>query len=567
MGLYKNKDKVRKATSIIILVLFSASLFLVGLGAMPLTDPDETFYAETSKEMLNRGEVLTPYIFGKPQFEKPPLYYWLVMLGFKIFNVNEFSARIASAIFGILGVVGIYLLGKLLINKRTGFLAGIILATSMLYLVLARACVTDMLLSVIIVYAFLFFFYGHLDRPRRSAETDLRGLSRSGWYLISFVFLALAVLTKGPIGIFLPVVMVGIYLLAAGEIGKLKKIPIFKGAILFLAIALPWYLIMYRVHGKEFIDVFFGFHNITRFLHPEHASGDVFYYYVPVLAVGFFPWTAFLPLTIWQMFRESNERVKKVNLFLIIWFFVVFIFFSLSRTKLPTYIFPLFPALALLTGRMFDVFLEKAFTRKMETGMKASFFLFFALLVAGVIGVYIAAETKYPFIAKEALITGVVFALLAVILMALLLKRKYTAGLAVYMASFMILVIPLSFVILPGIGRYESSKEFSEELTRLAKPGEKIGAETKFIRGTAFYTGHEDIIDVHPHHVITKFLKRKERVWCVLKEKNYVQLYEGRDRPYDKATYVVRRFGKKIIVTNKAPDDGKFLSMRPKNEH
>jgi len=528
----------------------------MGLGAMPLTDPDETFYAETAKEMLNRREILTPHIFGKPQFEKPPLYYWFVMLGFKIFGINEFSARIASALFGVLGVVGVFLLGKSLVNKRTGFLAGIILATSVMYLVLARACVTDMLLGVIILYAFLFFFYGAHG-----------GKGKPEWYLLSSIFLALAVLTKGPIGIFLPVVIIGIYLLLSGEIGKIKEIPILKGAVLFLAITLPWYFLMYGAHGMEFIEVFFGFHNVIRFLHPEHASGDVFYYYVPILTAGFFPWIAFLPLAAWQMMRRANEEIKKVNIFLIVWFFVVFIFFSLSRTKLPTYTFPIFPALALAVGRMIDVFLEKGFTRKMAAGIKASFFLFFTLLIGGVAGIYIVVRIKYPSVAREALIAGAVFVLLMVILIAALLRRKHTAGLIIYMASFIIIMLPLSYIVLPGIGRYESSKEVSGELMGLAKPGEKIGAETKFIRGVAFYTGSEDIIDVHPHYVITRFLKEKNRVWCVVKEKNHVQLYEGRDRPYDKATYVVSRFGNRIIVTNEMPEDGKFLMMRSKDEY
>ena len=120
MKLFENESLL-----IAILILFSASLFIVGLDKMPLTDPDEVFYAETAKEMLNRGEFLTPRIFGKPQFEKPPLYYWLVMFGFKVFGVNEYAARIASALFGIFGVVGVYLLGKTLINRKTGFFAGI----------------------------------------------------------------------------------------------------------------------------------------------------------------------------------------------------------------------------------------------------------------------------------------------------------------------------------------------------------------------------------------------------------------------------------------------------------
>ena len=157
MKLFENEKLL-----IVVLVLFSAAIFLIGLGRMPLTDPDEVFFAETCREMLERGEWLTPYIFGKPQFEKPPFYYWLVLFGFKTFGINEFAARIGSALFGIIGVIGIYLLGKLLVSRKTGFFSGIVLATSLMYIILSRACVTDMVLSVFILYVFLFFFYGYL---------------------------------------------------------------------------------------------------------------------------------------------------------------------------------------------------------------------------------------------------------------------------------------------------------------------------------------------------------------------------------------------------------------------
>ncbi len=545
----------KEALLITILILFSASLFLAGLGAMPLTDPDEVFYAETAREMLTRGELLTPYIFGKPQFEKPPLYYWFVILSFKIFGVNEFSARIASSIFGIFGVLGVYLLGKILINRRAAFFAGIVLATSINYLALSRACVIDMLLCVLILYAFLFFFYAYLSES-----------GKSKWYLLSFVFLALAVLAKGPIGVFLPLVIIGIYLIFAKELKKLKEIPFLRGVILFLAVAVPWYFLMYRVHGKEFIDVFFGFHNIVRFLKPEHRIGDVFYYYIPILMGGFSLWIAFLPLGIWQAFREESIKLKKTNLFLIIWFLVIFVFFSLSRTKLPTYIFPLYPALALLIGRLFDVFLDRGFTRKQEKTMNISLYLFLTLPIGGLMGLYIVAKRKYPAAASPSLIAGIVLILLMFFFVTALLRRKYIKGIIFYMMSFVIFIFPLSYIILPEIGKYESSKHISEKLLEFAKPGEQLGVETRYRRGVAFYMDREDILDVHVHDVITKFLLKEERVWCVVKEKNHIQLYTDNKKPYNKPTYVMYKFGKKVIITNKVLPGEKFLKIRTVNE-
>jgi 4-amino-4-deoxy-L-arabinose transferase-like glycosyltransferase len=336
--------------------------------------------------------------------------------------------------------------------------------------------------------------------------------------------LGLAVLTKGPVGVFLPALIVAIYLIFTKGIKKLKEMPLAGGAILFLAVCLPWYILMYKAHGKEFIDVFFGFHNVIRFLEPEHRIGDVFYYYFPIIVGGFFPWSIFLPLGIWQAFREKEEKIKKTNLFLGIWIAVIFIFFSMARTKLPTYIFPLFPALALLMGYFLDSFLAGGLTGRQK---KSAVFLvgfFFISLAGGMAGLYLVAKAKYPTTLS---------------------------------------VSPR--LLLSELGKYEASKDVSEKLLTLAKPDEKIGAETQYRRGVAFYTGRKDIPDVHPHHILTKFLSKKERVWCVLKEKNYDQLYDDSERPFRGAGYVMYKFGKKVIVTNKLLPGEKFIRMRGKN--
>ena len=135
-----------------ILIAVTVFLYIFGLGNMALTDPDETFYAQTAKEMLNEGEWITPLIFGKPQFEKPVLYYSMVVVSYIVFGVNEFAARFPSVVMGILGVLGVYFITRLIFSPLCGFLAGLILATSIEYLVLARACVTDMALAVFILF-------------------------------------------------------------------------------------------------------------------------------------------------------------------------------------------------------------------------------------------------------------------------------------------------------------------------------------------------------------------------------------------------------------------------------
>ncbi|MBN1354312.1 MAG: glycosyltransferase family 39 protein [Candidatus Omnitrophica bacterium] len=540
---------------ILLLTLFSASIFVIGLGKMPLTDPDESFYAETAKEMLGHKDFLTPYIFDKPQFEKPPLYYWLIISSFKVFGTNEFSARLPSAIFGVLGVIAVYFLGKLFVNAKTGFISAVILATNIEYIFLSRACVTDIVLAVFILLTILYFFYGYNATRKKSK-----------WYLASSVCMGLAVLTKGPIGAFLPIAIIGIYLILTKEIKRLKEIPLVSGGVLFLAVCLPWYAMMYKTYGREFIDAFFGFQNIIRFLEPEHTLGDVFYYYVPVLIVGFFPWTIFLPLGIWQGFREKNHSVRRNNVLLAVWFLVVFIFFSISRTKLPTYIFPLFPALALSAGRFSELLLSGDVTPKMKKTFSLLLCLYLVLIVIGAAGLYFVIKVKYPSIMGKFFTFGIPLVLFMIFSMALLLAGKHKAGFNVFAGTLLIFIFPISSFVFSDIGRYESSKEISGVLRALVKPEDKIGAETDYQRGIAFYTGRTDIVDVHPHDTIIKFLPRTDRVWCVIKEKNHIQLYTNEKKAYEEPTYVVYRLGKKVLITNKIPEDGRFLKKRTKDE-
>ncbi len=549
-------DFLRKeAVSVAVLIAVSSVLFLVGLGKMPLTDPDEVFYAKTAEEMLNRQEFLTPYIFGEPQFEKPPLYYWLVIYSFKFFGVNEFAARFPSALLGILGVLGIYFLGKLFLNRRSAFLGATIMATSVMYIVLARACVTDMLLCVLVLYSFLCYFLGYFA-----------GKGKGKWYVLSSFFIALAVLTKGPIGLALPGAIILLYLLARREFYKIKEIPFFTCAAVLLAVSAPWYLLMYRAHGAEFLDVFFGFHNITRFIHPEHKIGDVFYYYFPILLGGFAPWAAFLPFGIWQAFKEKDEKARAAFLFFGIWICVFFAFFSVSRTKLPTYIFPLFPALPFFISRFFDRILSGPLPAKLKKYLNISSVAFFMILAGGLTGLWAVAYKKYSTIAGYILNVSILYTMIMLISLVLFFKNKYKQSAALFIVSLLVLVFPISLAILPEIGKYEASRHISEKVLTLMSPGEILGAETQYRRGVAFYTSRENVPDVHPHHVMTKLLAGDARAWLIIKDKNHRQLYTDKKRPFKTPTYLVYKFGKKVIVTNKVPPGVEYIKVRSIND-
>ncbi|MFA5146776.1 MAG: glycosyltransferase family 39 protein [Candidatus Omnitrophota bacterium] len=544
------------ATSIFLLLILSGYLFFFHLGGMALSDPDETFYAQTAKEMLERGEWLTPYLFGKPQFEKPILLYWFVESSYKLFGVNEFAARFPSAVFGFLGLVAVYLLGMLLFNKRVGILSALILATNVEYVMLSRACVTDMILATLIAYGFLFFLYGRM-----------RG--KGYFYILSASFFALATLTKGPIGVLLPGVVLLVYLILFRDLKSVLRIPVIPCLAVFFAIALPWYLVEYRLHGMKFVDAFFGFHNVTRFLESEHAIGSQFYYNIPIILGGFFPWSVFLPFGFWYIFTKAFTRSSEYRgpiLFVLSWFFVIFIFFSISSTKLPTYVFPLFPALALIVAVVWDKFLKDGDPGGIWKGMRISYYILDIAVLAGVITLYILIKMKFPMVLGGAVVSASFLVLGFGMSLIAFKARNFIFAFFFIVFSVVLFIYPLNKLVLDDIERYETSKEVALKLASLMKPLEKVACESNYLSGVAFYTGKfPDDIDKHDRFV--KFLDVEERVWCVLKEKNHIQLYTLDTKPYCmRPTYMVYKIGKRCIITNKVPDDGVYLVKRERKE-
>jgi 4-amino-4-deoxy-L-arabinose transferase-like glycosyltransferase len=364
----------------------------------------------------------------------------------------------------------------------------------------------------------------------------------------------------------LPAVIIGAFLFMKRDLREVLTMPLLGMSFAFLAIALPWYVMMYVVHGKEFIDVFIGFHNIVRFLEPEHKTGAVFYYYVPVLFGGLFPWSPFLPFGIWESFKKASTDKTwggSSHAFLLVWFLVFFVFFSLASTRLPTYIFPSFAPLALMIGNLWDEALEvEGRGRRVATWMRISHHLLFGSLMAGIIGLYIFLGIRYPELMWGAIFAGTLLAVgISLSFMSSEKKR--------FLASFLFIVLavasflpPLSYAVLPEIERHETSKGIAEKLEGLMKQDERIGCESDYLPGLAFYTGKTPV-NIDRHHDLVTFLGSSDRVWCVLKEKNHIELYTLDSKPYyTKPSYVVWRHGKKCIVTNKVPDDGRYLQKR-----
>ena len=282
---------------------------------MPITDPTESVYALTAKEMLEAGDWLSPRIYGDFWFDKPIMFYWELLVAYKIFGVGEFASRFFPALFATLGLFITYFFGAKLYDKKIGFAAAIILATSLEYWYLSHAVITDMTLLVMFSLTLMTFYLGYREKNPRL-------------YLISFAASGVAVLTKGPIGFFLPGLIILIFLAWQKDLPHVKELFRVKNFLIFAAIISIWYVPMTFIHGSEFLENFLGVHNFLRATVSEYSKTNVWYYYLLISLTGFFPWSLLL---IWGAIKNLR-RVPKLDVpekFLAVWALTVVIFFQL----------------------------------------------------------------------------------------------------------------------------------------------------------------------------------------------------------------------------------------------
>jgi len=305
---------------LVFLLLFS---FILPIGLVPLFNLDEGAFSEATREMLLNGDFITTYLNGELRFDKPILIYWLQAFSVSIFGLNEFALRLPSALAGVLWAYSIWWFSRRYFDEKVSFLATFFMVTSLQIGIIVKAAIADSLLNMSIAFA-MFNVWLYLDKREPK-----------NLYL-AFVFIAIGTLTKGPVAIMIPLVVTFIYLAIKKNLKLFFKM-IFNpiGISLFFIIALPWYILEYLDQGMKFIDGFIFKHNLERFdTSLEHHKGS-FFYFIPVLILGFLPFT----LLLGNLLKNIKEILKNdMFLFLFIWFAFVFLFFSFSGTKLPHYV-------------------------------------------------------------------------------------------------------------------------------------------------------------------------------------------------------------------------------------
>jgi len=302
---------------------------------------DEGRYSEIPRYMAASGDWLTPRLNGIKYFEKPPLQYWATAAAYKAFGEHHWTARLWPALTGFLGVLLMFHVGARLYGRDAGVYAALVLGSSLLYTLMGHILTLDMGLTFFMTLALAGILLA-LD-PRADAKTNRL------WMHVAAAGCALATLSKGLIGIVLPGAVVVLYMLVKRDFSFLRKLHLVSGGLIFIAICAPWFIAV-SVVNPEFPQFFFIHEHLQRYTSTIHQRYQSWYFFIPILMLGILPWLITMFDAVLRAFKRDRGTQFDSTLFLLLWTGFIFIFFSASDSKLPSYILPIFPALALLIG-------------------------------------------------------------------------------------------------------------------------------------------------------------------------------------------------------------------------
>jgi 4-amino-4-deoxy-L-arabinose transferase-like glycosyltransferase len=498
--------------AILALCVLCLVVFFYQLGSHPLWDVDEGMHASTSKDIVLSGDWVTTRVNGENFYDKTVLFNWFAALSFLVFGFTEFAARMPAALLGLGTVLVTYLIGRRLFGSR----AGVVLATSPEYIVLSRSVIHDISLAFFITLALFFFYAAFSSQPHRRINLFL-----------FYGALGFAVLAKGPIGLLLPGLIIGLFLLVKGRLAFLKEMSLGWGALIFLAVAAPWYVLI-SIRNEDYVSYFFLKQNFGNFLskvqahHPEH-----FYYYVPALLGGMLPWSFFVPLAVVWPLRQGLTKLDDGVLFLLLWFSAIFLFFSVANSKLATYILPAFPAVALLVGRLWHEMKTTA-AAGLRKGIGWSLAPLPVLFVAATIYIMVKRpearklQTLYGMSLQD--MSGLLIALTVILFIALLffLTRKYWSAFLALAATFAVGMLFFITAYAPIMDPYRSTRTLAKEMDSALRPGEPLVFFWRLWDSALFYTNRRATV-LHTEEQLLAYLSSNKKTLCVIEREKYAQ--------------------------------------------
>jgi 4-amino-4-deoxy-L-arabinose transferase-like glycosyltransferase len=525
-------------------VLCCLLLFFYKLGDRPLWEYDEAMHAQVAKEMLQRGDWCTPVFNGENFYDKPVLHFWLVIGSYLALGVNELAARLPAALLGVLGALLVYLWARTLYGSLTALLSALVLATSAQYVILSQNIIHDLALSLFISIA-LFLFH------RASRENGFTKVT----FVCFYAALGCAVLTKGPIGLLLPGLIIFLYLLKTKQWHLILNRYVFAGAAVFLIIALPWYIIMAMRHD-DYLQEFLIKGNIARFFSRKSGHKEPFYFYIQMLAAGFFPWSVFIPSALYLHFQNFRQRKDNDSFFLLLSAVAPLVFFSLSRSKLPTYILSIFPALAILIGSFWTAGLKPEADTPWARHLKKCSMVFFLFILAVSVFAIFYIYNKYPLYTMQT-VAGCAALLLFAGVFFMLNRRGHTLSSFFSLVAMMVIIFTAAKIfVLPEVSHFKSARELAFRMNHLLPPGEPVVFYRDLRESVVFYSGRRAEI-IKTQEELTSFLNSQKTAFCIMNTRTLNKIKHDLRAPF----FIVAQEGYFAIISNKKPSENTLKAM------
>ncbi len=478
------------------------------LGNVGLIDETEPLFAEASRQMLLTGDWITPFFNGETRFDKPALIYWCQAIAYSIMGVNEWAARTPS-VLAAMGVIALAFytvqwhftkkdeleqVTNLPRRYLTAALAAALMALNPEMIVWGRTGVSDMLLTGCIGSTLLCFFLGYAQNNRAIVIANWQFPNQ--WYLASYVLIAGAILTKGPVGIVLPGLIMIAFALYVGKFWQIwREMRPILGMVIVLVLSLPWYILVTWRNGWNFINAFFVYHNIERFTEVVNGHSAPWYFYFLVVLLGFAPYAVYIPeslvrLKLWQRsYWLQKERSQHLGLFVSLWFLGVFGFFTISVTKLPSYVLPLMPAAAILVALSWsDLFptsqnstpTHLAFLR-ISAWINVAFITFISIALFNltqIVGPDPAAPELYAEMEKSGILKygGIIWLIITLISSILILTHRYRQIIIINLVGFtaFIAISLMPAILIMDQQRQLPLRELSALIVESKQPNEEL---------------------------------------------------------------------------------------------
>jgi 4-amino-4-deoxy-L-arabinose transferase-like glycosyltransferase len=518
----------------LLLAAVSGLLFFPGLGTRDFWAPGEPIYGEVIRVMFEKNNWLVPMLNGQIYADKPVLYFWLALVLSKISGgVSEWTVRLPAALGGLGLVLAVYHFGKTFYDRQTGFMAGLILATTYRLLWESRYLRLDTVLSFFLFIGFLFFLKAFF------------GKGGKGFFLGAYACFALATLTKGPIGIILPGLAVITLIAVTGRWRQIKEMRLVSGALLVAALILPWLMLLHFRGEDQWLHDFIWIHNVQNFALKPIGHVRPFYYYFVNLPPDFLPWTLLVPgALIFYYPWHHRLRENPVSLALVCWFAAVFIFFTASKSKIAYYLLPLLPSLALLAAS----YLKELVSERELHGMHwrctmALLYFCVCVLLLGAVALPIASFKIERGLFVWAVCLTVILVAGAAIMFDALRKQHLT----LYFFSLISVLLGLSIVssvgVLPYLDKYKSPRNVGEFVKEHVPENTPVYIFQSTMSDFNYYARRERIPVVVSGNALAELAALQGETFLLIHDKD-LKRAKGLEQPGDIITE--QRVGEKI---------------------